>query len=186
VEWFENIKRAWGRRKLPTKINQSRETAVSNFHNARSVAILYEEKGESYFILVKQYVKYLKSEFGVKEVMAFCYIADKKEVPHYHTHRLKFDYFLKSELNWWYEPTCDQVKNFITNEYDILINLERTPALPLEFIQAESNARLKVGYYRADRQEYFDIMLDLPERATFDEFVKQVNHYLTRINYERA
>jgi hypothetical protein len=67
-----------------------------------------------------------------------------------------------------------------------LINLERTPSLPLEFIQAESNARLKVGYYRQEREDHFDLMLDLPEKATFDEFVKQVNHYLTRINYERA
>jgi hypothetical protein len=186
VEWLENIKKAWGRRKLPSKINQKRETAVSNFHNAGSVAILYEEKGESYFILVKQYVKYLKAEYGVREVMALCYIADKKEVPHYHTHRLKFDYFLKSELNWWYEPQCDQVKKFVAEEYDILINLERVPALPLEFIQVKSNARLKVGYYRADHEEHFDLMLNLPEKATFDEYVKQVNHYLTRINYERA
>lgn len=186
MEWLDNIKKAWGRRKLPGKLNENRETAVSNFHNASSVALLYEEKGESYFILVKQYVKYLKSEFGVREVMALCYIDEKKEVPHYHVHRLKFDYFLKSELNWWYEPNCDQVKNFVANKYDILINLERSPALPLEFIQAESNARLKVGYYRAEREEHFDLMLDLPEMATFDEFVKQLNHYLTRINYERA
>lgn len=186
MKWLDNIKKAWGRRKLPSKLNRRRETAISNFHNAGSVAILYEEKGESYYILVKQYVKYLKSEFGVKEVMALCYIDDKKHVPHYHTHRLKFDYFLKSELNWWYEPNCDQVKNFVAYPYDILINLERSPALPLEFIQAESNARLKVGYYNADREDHFDLMLDLPERATFDEYVKQVNHYLTRINYERA
>lgn len=186
MEWLENIKKSWGRRKLPAKINESRETAVSNFHSAGSVALLYEEKGESYFILVKQYVKYLKSEFGVREVMALCYIDDKKEVPHYHTHRLKFDYFLKSDLNWWYEPDCDQVDSFVSRPYDILINLERSPSLPLEFIQAKSNAALKVGYYRADREAHFDLMLDLPERATFDEYVKQVNHYLTRINYERA
>jgi len=186
VEWLENIKKAWGRKKLPSKVNTNRETAVSNFHNANSVALLYEEKGESYFILVKQYVKYLKSEFGVREVMALCYIDHKKEVPHYHTHRLKFDYFLKSELNWWYEPNCDQVKKFVTGEYDILINLERSPALPLEFIQVESNAKLKVGYFRNGREAFFDLMLDLPEKATFDEYVKQVNHYLTRINYERA
>ena len=186
MEWLENIKKAWGRKKLPSKVNTNRETAVSNFHNANSVALLYEEKGESYFILVKQYVKYLKSEFGVREVMALCYIDHKKEVPHYHTHRLKFDYFLKSELNWWYEPNCEQVKKFVTGEYDILINLERSPALPLEFIQVESNAKLKVGYFRNGREAFFDLMLDLPEKATFDEYVKQVNHYLTRINYERA
>ncbi|MCH2215949.1 MAG: hypothetical protein MK086_12335 [Flavobacteriales bacterium] len=184
--WLENMKMTWGKNKLKAALNTNRETKISNFHNAARVALLYEEKGESYFILVKQYVKYLKSEFGVKEVMALCYIDDKKEVPHYHTHRLKFDYFMKSELNWYYEPQAQQVRNFESTPYDILINLERTPSLPLQFIQLKSAAKLKVGYYQVDKEDYYDLMLDLKERATFDEYVKQVNHYLTKINYERT
>jgi hypothetical protein len=188
MKWLDDIKKKWGWRKLPGKINRNRNTAVSNFHDARSIALLYEEKGESFFILVKQYVKYLKSEFGTRDVMALAYIDDKKAVPHYHVHRLKYDYFHKGELNWWYEPHCDQVRNFVDKEYDILINLERDACLPLMFILAESKAKLKVGYYKPGGEEYFDIMLDLPEKATFDEYINQINHYLTRINVinERA
>jgi hypothetical protein len=186
MQWFDNIKKSWGKRKLKSAINTNRDTRVSNFHDAKSVALLYEEKGESYFILVKQYVKYLKSEYGLKEVMAMCYIDEKKQVPHYHIHRLKFDYFTKDELNWHYEPTAQQVLDFEAKEYDILINLERQPSLPLEFIQLKSAAKLKVGYYQADREDFFDLMLDLPDKATFDEYVKQINPYLTKINYERA
>lgn len=188
MKWLDDLKKKWGRRKLPGKINRDRKTAVSNFHDARSVALLYQEKGEGFFILVKQYVKYLKSEYGIRDVMALCYIDDKKEVPHYHVHRLKYDYFHKGELNGWCEPTCDQVKNFVDKEFDILINLEREPSLPLAFVQAGSKAKLKVGYYREGGEDFFDMMLDLPEQATFDEYINQVNHYLTRINqvHERA
>jgi len=186
MEWLERMKKSWGRNKLKSALNENRETKISNFHNANSVALLYEEKGESYFILIKQYVKCLKSEFGIREVMALCYIDDKKIVPHYHTHKLKFDYFTKGELNWYYEPHAQHVQNFESTTYDILINLERNPCLPLEFIQLKSLAKLKVGYFKENRQDYYDLMLDLDERATFDEYVKQINHYLTKINYERA
>jgi len=186
MEWLEKMKKAWGRTKLKSALNENRETKVANFHSANSVAILYAEKGESYFILVKQYVKYLKSEFGIKEVLALCYIDQKKVIPHYHTHKLKFDYFTKGELNWYHEPNAPHVQNFESNAYDILINLERVPPLPLEFIQLKSAAKLKVGFYNENHQDHYDLMLDLPERATFDEYVKQVNHYLTKINYERA
>lgn len=182
MKWLENIRKQWGRRKLARKINRKRNTAISNFHEARSVALIYDEKGEGFFILVKQYVKYLKSEFGIRDVLAMSYIDDKKEIPHYHIHRLKYDYFHKGELNFWYEPNCDQVKNFVVKDFDILINLERNPSLPLEFIQAESNAKLKVGYFQEGEEDLYDIMLDLPEQVTFDEYIKQINHYLTRIN----
>ncbi len=177
---------AWGRKKLSSRISGNRNVQVSNFHNARSVALLYEEKGESFFILVKQYVKYLKSEYGIRDVMALCYISDKKEVPHYHLHRLKYDYFHLGELNRWYEPVSDQVKRFEEKEFDVMINLERDPSLPLQFVQAASRAKLKVGYHSREGERFYDLMLDLPERATFDEYVNQVNHYLTRINHERA
>jgi len=188
MKWLDNIRKAIGKAQLPGKINRNRITSVSNFHNARGIALLYEEKGEGFFILVKQYVKYLKSEYGIRDVMALSYIDSKKSIPHYHIHRLKYDYFHKGELNWRFEPTCDQVKNFVKNDYDILINLEREPSLPLMFVLAESRAKLKVGYYKEWGEDYYDIMLDLPETTTFDEYINQVNHYLTRINHvnERA
>src|SRR5690554_8171783 len=118
--------------------------------------------------------------------MAFCYIDEKGNVPHYQVHKLKYDYFDKSEVNWRMEPISSQATKFVETEYDILIDLEREPVLPLQFILARSRARFKVGYFGTGRSEYYDLMIDVPPHATFDEYINQVNHYLTLINRGNA
>jgi hypothetical protein len=167
-------------------MERQRKTRVHNFDDARSVAILYREKGESFFILVKQYVKYLKQEHGIREIMALGYIDDKKAVPHWHVHRLKYDYFTKGDLNWRYQPQCDQVNSFVSKNFDILIDFEKEPCLPLRYVLAESNAAFKVGYYHPENEPFYDMMLQTGERDTFDEYITQVNHYLKLINATNA
>ena len=182
MKFLENIKAKFGLRLLKSKLNQERKTEVHNFEDARSVGLLYKEKGESFFILVKQYVKYLRDEYGLKEIMAMAYIDDKKQVPHWHIHRLKYDYFTRGDLNWKNQPACQQVDKFVKKEFDILIDLEKDFCLPLRFVLAESMANFKVGYYSPENEDYYDMMIQASKEATFDEYVGQVNHYLKRIN----
>ena len=186
MKFFDNIKRMFGQRLLKTKLQTPRTSQVHNFGDARSIAIIYKEKGESFYILVKQYVKYLSAEHGIREVMAMCYIENKKDIPYYHVHKLKFDYFTSAELTWRMEPNCDQVTNFVKQNFDILIDLEKEPCLPLRFILAESQAAFKVGYYHPDNEPFYDMMLASGQNDTFDEYIKQVNHYLTLINRQDA
>jgi hypothetical protein len=186
MDFIDNIKRYFGERYLRSKGETIRNKSVSNFSDARNIGIIYSEKGEGFFILVKQYVKYLKAEHGIRDVMAMAYIDDKKHVPHYQVHRLKFDYFTKAEIDWRCEPNCDQVKNFINTEFDILIDLDKNPSLPLRFLLAASKARFKVGHYDAALENFYDMMLKTPENTTFDNYISQVNHYLNLINTRHA
>jgi len=182
LKFLDDIKIKLGKRMLKSKLNQDRNTEVHNFDDARSVGILYREKGESFFILVKQYVKYLRDEYGMKDILAMAYIDDKKQIPHWHIHRLKYDYFTKGDLDWKFQPSCQQVDKFVNQEFDILIDLEKDFCLPLRFVLAESKANFKVGYYSADNEKYYDMMIQASKESTFDEYVSQVNHYLKRIN----
>ena len=175
-----------GRRRLRSEAPPMRNKRVHNFSDTRSIGILYREKGEGFYILVKQYVQYLRAQHGIRDVMALCYIDDKGRVPHYHVHKLKFDYFDRNDVNWRFEPNCQQTSNFINTEYDVVIDLEREPVLPLQFMLARSKAHFKVGYYDAALEDFYDLMIDLPQHATFDEYINQVNHYLTLINKGNA
>jgi len=186
MKFIADIGRFFGLRQLRSEVQAARKARVSNFGSAKSVALLYQEKGESFFILVKQYVEYLKSEHGIREVMAFAYIDDKKAVPHWQVHKLKYDYFTKGETTWRQEPSGDAFKLFVDKPYDILIDLERQPALPLQFCMARSKATFKVGHYHAEREELYDLMFKTDERDTFDAYISQLNHYLKRINTHDA
>ena len=186
MKFITDIKTFFGKKLLAEKLRKPRQSAVHNYADARSVAILYREKGESFYILVKQFVKYLRTEHGIRNIMAMAYIEDKRIIPHYHVHKLKYDYFTGGDLNWRLEPVCDQIKNFVREPFDILIDLEKEPCLPLQFVLAESRAAFKVGYYHPDHEIFYDMMLAAGENDTFDEYIKQVNHYLTRINKRDA
>lgn len=186
MKFLNDIKCMLGERKLKRKEESKRKPAVANFGRAKSVGILYREKGEGFFILVKQYVKYLKAEQGIRDVLALCYIDDHKAVPHYHLHRLRFDYFTDKELNFFMEPVCEQVNKFIANDFDILIDLEKDPSLPMRFVLQASQARFKVGYYAEEYEYLYDMMLKTGEQATFDQYIQQVNHYLNIIDTNDA
>ncbi len=186
MKFIDDIRQYFGERLLRSKLYEPRKRAVHNFDDARSVGILYKEKGESFFILVKQYVKYLRTEHGIRDIMALSFIDDKKAVPHYHVHRLKYDYFTKTDLNWRFEPAADQIKNFTDTPFDILIDFEKTPSLPLQFILAESKAAFKVGYFREGEEALYDMMLYTGDNDTFDAYIGQVNHYLKLINTKDA
>ena len=186
MKFIEDIRKYFGKRLLKSKMDSPRKPAVHNFSDATSVAVLYREKGESFYILVKQYVKYLRDEHGIRDIMALAYIEDKKALPHYHVHKLKYDYFTGADLSWRLEPSCDQVEKFVNQQFDILIDFEKEPSLPLRFVLAESKAAFKVGYYHEDNEPFYDMMLAAGENDTFDEYIKQINHYLTLINKKDA
>lgn len=186
MKLLNQLKLYLGERLLLKQKDSRRSAAVANFDRARSVAIIYREKGESFFILVKQYVKYLKAEQGIREVLAMAYIENEKDVPHYHLHRLQYDYFTGKELSFYMEPKCEQVANFVLNDFDILIDLEKDPPLPLRFLVQASKARFKVGYFSEQHQFLYDMMLKTDANATFDEYIKQVNHYLKLIDTHDA
>ena len=183
---FDGIKRSLAMRAMPKAINRDRRQSVSNYNTARSIGIIYREKGESFYILVKQFVKYLRAEHGVREVKALAYVDEPRAIPYYHKHKLRFDFFTPKDVNFQYDPTGDHVKNFEDNDFDILIDLEQETCYPLRFVLARSAARMKVGLYQPEWEEYYDLMLAREHESTFDDFMEELNHYLTVINTNNA
>ncbi|MCA1751454.1 MAG: hypothetical protein ABR572_03465 [Cryomorphaceae bacterium] len=183
---IRKLLRTWSERRLKARADVRVRPKVANFGRARSVALVYREKGEGFFILVKQYVKYLKAEQGIPEVLAMAYIEDDRQVPHYHLHRLRYDFFTTKETDLFSEPNCEQAAKFTDRDFDILIDLEKEPSLSLQYLVQRCKARFKVGYYSEERAYLYDMMIKAGEHATFDEYAKQVNHYLNIIDNNEA
>ena len=183
---LDGLKRTLALRKLPNAINNDRPRYVRNYGNANSVGIIYREKGEGFFVLVKQYVKYLRAECGIRDVMAIAYVEDSKTIPYYHKHKLRYDFFTSADLNFSLEPTSDAVKNFTSQSFDILLDFESEMCIPLRYVLAQSRAAMKVGIQQPDATEFYDVMIARPKDSTFDDYLKQLNHYLTLINTHHA
>ena len=60
--------------------------------------------------------------------------------------------------------------------------LSLSDIFPLQYIAALSKASLKVGRFAETHTDYYDLMIDMKPTTTSEEFLGQIQHYLTIIN----
>lgn len=153
-----------------------------NLSNALSVALLYIDSDEEHFKRVKSLVNELHSIYGVKKVCALGFIdLPEKAIPVYHAQKLEYMYFTRNDLNWHLSPNA-ALANFLSEPYDLLIDLSTKPCLPLQYVVKASKARMKVGTGLADAGQLYDICIQPKSSATPGELWESILHYLTKPN----
>ncbi len=170
-----------GHRALRKLKAAERVAAISNYHFANRIGIVYVANGESDFVLVKQFIKYLKGEYGIRHIGALAFV-DSTEVPDYFLRAINQDWILQKNLKWNFRPFGESYDKFIQEPYDILIDLTNGDSLPMLFAQKESKAGFKVGKAGANNEEQFDLLIDVKEGDTFDKYLKKINYFLKMIN----
>ncbi len=179
---FDKIREKAGSYFLNKELSKTeRSPKVYNYTDATKIGILYKVVDDKMYQSVKQFVKHLKEEEGIRKIMALGYV-DEKEVPYEYQSKLEFDYFCRKELNKFGKPGGITVNNFIEEEYDILIDLTIEQCLPLRFVLLNSQARFKVGLYSEENQSYFDMMLSIDQLNNIEQLIQSINHYLSIIN----
>ncbi|MFC2101376.1 DUF6913 domain-containing protein [Bacteroidota bacterium] len=155
-----------------------RNRSMVNLAHAKRIGILYSLISPSDYKDVESFVMLLQKEH--KEVKALGYVQDKEMVSQF-LPKLSYDFFSQQELNWYHKPMNTRVNDFISTEYDLLIDLTREDDLPLKFIAGLSRARCKVGKFSEKNNSYYDLMIKADPSISVSEFIKQIQHYLTII-----
>jgi len=101
---------------------------VISFEQAKKIGMLYDATNEQDYEMVKQYIKGIRSDH--KEVFALGYV-DKKQLPVSQFAQLGLDFFTKKDLRWNMIPDSLEIRNFINEQFDILINLNEGNCFPL-------------------------------------------------------
>ena len=180
-KWLINIRIFIGNYFLQKDLaKRKRKITVCNIEKANSIGILYKVENEKNYQGIKDYVKWLKEE-GVKQVLALGYV-EQKELPSYLQHQLSFDFFSSQDLNWYMKPTGNTIANFVTTDYDILIDLSHEECFPVKYALGKSRAKFKVGKYSKKKEPLYDMMIDVKEVKSLRFLVEQITHYLTIIN----
>ena len=146
------------------RLNQpERERRGCSLRNANSVGLVYLERDHAHYREIKGLAKVLKEKYGVKRVGLMSYVpADDKETPNWLVKKLDSGYLCKSDLNWHGWPT-KEFEAFVDTPFDILIDLEIDPVLPLKFVVRKSLAAMKVGIDNATWNVDLDVRLVLEE-----------------------
>ena len=155
-----------------------RHCQMTNLKDAKRIGILYTLDDVPDYERVSEFVSLLQGDH--KEVKALGFVKNRNLVQRF-LPKLSYDFFSKRDLTWFYKPIHKQVKDFIEKEFDLLIDLSLQDNFPLKYISGLSNALCRVGKFSDKNTEYYDLMIDLKPSMTSEEYLGQVQHYLTVI-----
>lgn len=167
------LRSKFANRVLSSKLSSvNREKKVVNLDEANSVGILWEFDNRDAYIRIENEL-YLS---GIK-VVGLCYFAQKKAaIPE------EIIGFSKKDTSRWLEiPKAKQVEDFISQKFDILIDITGQSCFPIIYATALSEAAFKVGY-AGSSTNYFDLNIEFQERPGADQLAGQILYYLKRIN----
>ena len=179
---FKKIKQAIanGYIKLELKDHpRERKPSRFDFKEIKTVGILFDATKLEDFELVKRYVLYLREHRKNIKAMGFF---TTKQIPDLAFSKLEYDFFSLKELNWFGKPSSVFIQNFIDEEYDLLIDLNVQNLFPLKYISALSKASFKVGKYRENDLEIYDMMIDSDDTKSLKYFLRQVDTYIIMLN----
>ncbi|MFI5149583.1 MAG: DUF6913 domain-containing protein [Bacteroidia bacterium] len=160
----------------------SRNREMVSLADAKTIGIVFEASDKEEFELVKKYVLYLREQ--KKKVKAIGYFSGG-ETPAFTFSKLEYDFFSKKDLNWYFKPNDKFVRNFIQEEYDILIDLNIHGHFAMKYVSGTSKARFKVGQHRKEDETIFDLMIEGTEDKGLKFYLRQVDIYLQMLNKEK-
>ena len=159
--------------------NKLRKACKFSFDAVKTVGILFDATNAEDYEIVKRYVLYLREHRKRTKVIVFF---NTKVLPPMTYSKLEYDFFSTKEINWMGKPSTTVIKNFIDEEFDLLIDLNVHDHFPLKYIAALSKANFKVGKYNEKDTEMYDMMIDADNTKTVKYFLRQVDIYITMMN----
>ena len=176
---FQNLRIKIGRHYYRKEQSHTdRQCQMTSLQDARRIGILYTLDDVPDYDRVSDFVTLLQGSH--KEVKALGFVKNKNLIQRF-LPKISYDFFSKRDLTWFYKPIHSQVKDFIEKEFDLLIDLSLHDNFPLKYISGLSKALLRVGKFSEENSEYYDLMIDMKPTMTSEEYLGQIQHYLTII-----
>ena len=179
---LKNIKQFIAGRILKQELQSVKKERLPNkfnFNEIKTVGILFDATNKEDYEIVKRYVVYLR-EYR-KRVKAIGFFSTK-DIPALTYSKLEYDFFSTKELNWLGKPSSMVIRNFIDEEFDLLIDLNIHDHFAFKYIAALSKATFKVGKYDENDIAIYDMMIDADNTKTIKYFLRQIDTYITMLN----
>ncbi|MEA1873733.1 MAG: hypothetical protein U9N51_04800 [Bacteroidota bacterium] len=173
---FKALKQKYGNYQLSKLLNRRKHTAIAvNFDHIKRLGVIYPANNEAQFIEVKSLLDSLPNHINFSTLG----YADAKALSNFHIQPAEYRFFCHEDFNWYFKPVSDIVCEFISTPFDVLIDLSEESSLPIQFVLAESHARLIAGRFQDDT--LYDFMIKPTENKTDEYFFEQLIRYLKMI-----
>ncbi len=152
-----------------------------NLSNANNIGIIYLLSSEEEYNRVSSFTKNLQ-EKGKKVQLIGLYHYNR--IPVFYIPKLSYDLLLPKEIDLFFRPVAPFVKQFINEEFDMLIDLSNPENFTLHYIAVLSKAHFKIGRKIDDRPLPYDLMIDIGEDVPSQELIDQIIHYTADLDFK--
>ena len=157
-----------------------RNKRFHSFDTAKTVGLVFKVTKDVVPPEVLSTMSFLLKKKNVNcTVIGYC---DSKTLPETIVNSSLMAVFTKKELNWYGRPVSDDVKHFLQQGYDIVIDFCReADVYPLQYIVSAVQASLIIGGVQYAHCPY-DLIVDAQQVCSLEQYVEQIKHYLSIIN----
>jgi hypothetical protein len=158
----------------------SKDRSAVTWKGAKSIGILFDANEPDHRKRILKYADELRKKG--KQVRLLGYLSQHQEGEEF-----PFRTFSPKEQDWRYCPKSEEVREFMSQSFDLLFFLGLHSTLWSEYVAALSKAKLRVGPSTEHTYAY-DLMIEVPEKAGLPAFITQMENLLGKTNtpYEAA
>lgn len=153
-----------------SKINR----ASINYADAKQIGILFTVVDKKKHAAIKNFIRQLENEG--KKVTVLSYLGKDKE-----NYEFRFDFFTENDISFWGNFNIGSVINFVEKKFDYLFHLDLEPNNMIENILARSKAKCRIGNYRNDKNDFYELMVR-PENDDVNKLIEQMHHYTKKLS----
>jgi hypothetical protein len=180
VKFFRDLKERLNHWFLKQSLKRlQRQKRFFNYAGTSTIGILYDASTEEQYLSIANLVKELQQD--QKKVKALGYVLQKK-LPEHAFPKLTFEFCNYRNFNWALKPVTQNIKDFISKDYDILIDLTPSGFYQVKRLVADSPAHFKVGRYAEKFLDLYDLMIQIDDQTPLTEAIKHTFFYLKMIN----
>lgn len=181
MSFLKKIRIYLGKRSLRNEITKtSRNKQPVNLSNAGSIGIIYLLSSEEEYNRVSLFTKSLQDQGKKVHVIGLYHY---NRVPVFYIPKLSYDLLLPKDVDIFFKPSAPFVRQFINEEFDMLIDLSSPDNFTLNYIASLSKAHFKIGRKIDDRPLPYDLMIDTSEEISSQELINQIVHYTSNLEF---
>lgn len=153
----------------------TRERQFHNLESAQSFAVVFDATHEREYQRVSSFIRHLQNH---KKTVKAIGLIQAKEKPHFIMERLSYDFITKKDLAFDMRPKNNFVRDFIREDYDVLIdfNLKLHPVLT--YLTALSVAKFKIGLWSEEMKDFLDFMITNVSHDDMAAYAKELIYFL--------
>lgn len=182
MSFLENIRKYFGKRSLKSELQKvSRVKRPVNLKNADSIGIIYLLSDEEEYNRVTNFTKTLQDQGKKVHVIGLYHY---NRIPVFYIPKLSYDLLLPKDVDMFFRPTAAFVSRFLSEPFDMLIDLSSPDNFTLHYIASLSVAGFKIGRKIDDRALPYDIMIDTGPETSSQELIDQIVHYTSNLEFK--